>query len=436
MPGLKPHQITLRCYNVGFGDCFLLTFHYAKEGSTAKDKHILIDFGSTSRPAAFKSDSNHMKNVALDIGKVCGGKLDAIVATHRHSDHVSGFAGKTGEIIEALNPDIVIQPWTEDPQAEEEAIVPVNDPGKAKAAFIGSLNNMRAVAGHIHESYKNGTKKLDKQLAFLGLENIKNEDAVKRLDRMGIGKYVYFGSKSGLEEILPGVKVHVLGPPTLEQSETIEGYAKKSDEYWFTAVRPMAMFWAAQAGLAAGKKQGGRQFAKARVSRISDAPEEVRWFAERAEAQEKQQTLSIVRRLDEFMNNTSVILLFEAGGKRLLFPGDAQLENWMYALRTLEKAGKIGMLEQVDLYKVGHHGSLNATPKSLWGKFKKKGGSKKAGRLQSVMSTMPGKHGSDDNQSEVPRKPLVAQIQKDSQLVRTDQMVKKDGLAQVIEVPL
>jgi hypothetical protein len=42
----KPSKLTLRVYNVGFGDCFLLTFHYP-----ARDRHVLIDFGSTARPA-------------------------------------------------------------------------------------------------------------------------------------------------------------------------------------------------------------------------------------------------------------------------------------------------------------------------------------------------------------------------------------------------
>jgi hypothetical protein len=36
----KPDSLTLRCYNVGFGDCFLLTFHYGED-----DRHVLIDFG-------------------------------------------------------------------------------------------------------------------------------------------------------------------------------------------------------------------------------------------------------------------------------------------------------------------------------------------------------------------------------------------------------
>ena len=33
--------------------------------------------------------------------------------------------------------------------------------------------------------------------------------------------YVYFDSKSGLEAVLPGVKVDVLGPPTVAQSKQV-----------------------------------------------------------------------------------------------------------------------------------------------------------------------------------------------------------------------
>jgi hypothetical protein len=42
--------------------------------------------------------------------------------------------------------------------------------------------------------------------------------------------------------------------------------------------------------------------------------------------------LGIVTTLDSYLNNTSLILLFEVNGKKFLFPGDAQLENWSWAL--------------------------------------------------------------------------------------------------------
>ena len=62
-------------------------------------------------------------------------------------------------------------------------------------------------------------------------------------------------------------------------------------------------------------------------------------------------------------------MLFEAGGEKLLFPGDAQIENWQYALSKPEVRA---LLKETTVYKVGHHGSRNATPKTLWKDFSKK----------------------------------------------------------------
>jgi ribonuclease BN (tRNA processing enzyme) len=112
----KPTKVTIRMYNVGFGDCFLLTFHYDEP---LKDQHILIDFGSVGGNA-------NLSNIAKDIKKACGGKLYAIFATHRHKDHIAGFSdagGKEspGAIIASCKPGIVIQPWTENPNAAANA---------------------------------------------------------------------------------------------------------------------------------------------------------------------------------------------------------------------------------------------------------------------------------------------------------------------------
>jgi len=141
-----------------------------------------------------------------------------------------------------------------------------------------------------------------------------------------------------------------------------------------------------------------------------------RWLASRLKEARGQQVLEIVRILDNQMNNTSLILLFETGNKKLLFPGDAQLENWQYAL-SIDK--NIALLQDVDVYKVGHHGSLNATPKSMWAAFRNRGGSTKKGRLKTVLSTMPGKHGSESSKTEVPRKTLLNALKSESELHST-----------------
>ena len=147
----------------------------------------------------------------------------------------------------------------------------------------------------------------------------------------------------------------------------------------------------------------------------------MRWVAERVDDAEAEQMLGIVTQLDKAMNNTSVILLFEAGGKKLLFPGDAQLENWIYALQS----PMADLLDDVDLYKVGHHGSLNATPKSMWNRFAKRGEPEKPDRMTSVMSTMAGKHGGKHGSpTEVPRRPLVEELKAETNLVNTQDLGK------------
>jgi hypothetical protein len=74
-------------------------------------------------------------------------------------------------------------------------------------------------------------------------------------------------------------------------------------------------------------------------------------------------------RLDSDTNNTSLVLAFELfdGGPVLLFPGDAQVGNWMSWADLRWQGGETGEVTAADLltrtvlYKVGHHGSHNAT---------------------------------------------------------------------------
>jgi hypothetical protein len=138
------------------------------------------------------------------------------------------------------------------------------------------------------------------------------------------------------------------------------------------------------------------------------------------------------------MNNTSVILLFEVGAKKLLFPGDAQLENWMYSLKEAKEAPAIRkLLSQVDVYKVGHHGSLNATPKTLWNLFRKKSPDEhRKERLRSIMSTMTGKHGSVDRGTEVPRSKLVQALKTESTFATTQSLTSRTVPCLTITIPV
>jgi hypothetical protein len=247
------------------------------------------------------------------------------------------------------------------------------------------------------------------------MENIANVSAVKNLIAMGAAKgarsvWAHHGSRSGLERLLPGVKVHVLGPPDLTQTESIRKQRQTDpDQFWHLLAGTTANV--------ANPFESGLGRGRARKS-SSTVPVEGRWFRRRLQSLRGNQLLEIVRALDDEMNNTSLILLFEVFGKKLLFPGDAQIENWSYALSEAPDAAKTrALLAGVDVYKVGHHGSLNATPrKLLWEAFTKRGPD---GRLRTLLSTMPGKHGKVANKTEVPRRTLLTALRHESDLAST-----------------
>src|SRR6266702_2053650 len=417
-----PSSVTIRMYNVGFGDCFLLTFQYANE-----ERHMLIDYGSTAAPK--NTTGKYMLEVANDIKGICKGKLDILVATHRHRDHISGFAtdgDATGKIIAALKPDHVIQPWTEDPAAEPTALIATTATGgkpsekEITSHFLGSLNDMHRLAGSVAELASSGQLQAGsstrKQLSFLGEDNLRNLSAVKNLMSMGsTGTAHYVNAGMMLNDLLPGENITVLGPPTLKQSDSIrKERAKDPNEFW-----QFRSFWSSQS-----LAMGARLKSGARSVRLSakQHPEElyapnVRWVIAQSRRIHAEQTLDLVRDLDSVMNNTSIILLFEVGNRKLLFPGDAQIENWSYALNNQKWQG---LLKDVNLYKVGHHGSLNATPRSLWKLFINKGDEGAQDRLETLCSTRSGKHGDARSGTEVPRALLVAELEKQSDFKSTE----------------
>jgi hypothetical protein len=144
------------------------------------------------------------------------------------------------------------------------------------------------------------------------------------------------------------------------------------------------------------------------------------------------------KKIDNFLNNQSLVVLFTFGGKKLLFVGDAQAGNWEHWLyrsdapdRDPTKLGDIveesrELLANIDFYKVGHHGSTNATPIQA---VEALGGDRPISSVVAMCSTEVGVSGNPDPSkgTEVPRSPLMNALGAKCALVRSDAIKVKGG---------
>jgi len=408
--GPVPERVVVRMYQVGFGDCFLLSFHYrqALEDGRA-ERHLLVDFGSTHGPP--KTRVSVVERAAALIAEHTSGSLDVIVVTHRHRDHLSGFGDpQAAAVIADLQPRLVVRPWTDEPELERGATAPTT--GDSPARFARDLAAGQALSERVAALTQGARASSARgELGRLALDQLPNHKAIEFLDeaaRESRGLYLSAGMASGIEELVPGIRVRVLGPPTLEQRpEVARQRANDPDEFWLAHRNALA-------DLSPESLEMGVQ------SLPPATPGPVAWIVGRLARQQVGSLARVVRTVDDALNNTSLILLIDVGDKRLLLPGDAQIENWEWALKQApDSQENRALLADVDLYKVGHHGSRNATPKSL---FRLWGEEPDPDRpMTALMSTRPGVHG-ESVATAVPRETLVSALERRTILKRTDKL--------------
>ena len=365
-----PSRIDFRAYNVGFGDCLLLSFTYTQPIDGRAERHILIDFGTNKAAVGGPS----LRDVAAMIEADTSGKLDVVVLTHRHRDHLSGFDPAIGGLtIAKLKPDAVVRPWTEMPDTAPPAPAPpapgahghtLADPsGAATTPNQRRLLDILDSGGRFAREltmvpFAGRLSVAESALAGMAAMQIGNDRAIGQLNELasvGSAHYLRFGDPLALD-MLPGVSLSVLGPPDPDVWPAILKQAAQSTEYWLGAgsADPAALAAAAagtpiQAGPDAARLLG---------------PGPGRWLIDRLDDHLVRSAERLVHQLDGVLNNTSLVLLIEAAGHRILLPGDAEIENWSYALTAAPGHAAIAeSLKGVELWKVGHHGSRNATPR-------------------------------------------------------------------------
>ncbi|MGV9713750.1 hypothetical protein ACWDTI_24170 [Gordonia sp. NPDC003424] len=400
-----PSRVRLRAYKVGLGDCLLLTVVYAAPLDDGRSqRHILIDCGTVT-----KADKGPgLGDVAEKVAEHCAGKLDVVVATHRHKDHIGGFANaRVQKALDALTPSVVIRPWTDAPEAKRGSTgLGLDD---AHLQFLRGLDTLPQQAAALARLAfdSDAVARRAAELADIGLANTEAVALLEEWGSAGRAEYVKAGDTVDLANVLPGVGVQVLGPPTLDQVPSLTRYAKESEEYWLalaadgnltTHIEPPGDPALARDAAAALASPGGVGAAE--------------WLVRQLDSRRVTQGLEIVEAMDDVLNNTSVILLITVGDRRLLLPGDAQIENWSFTLdqslkepdRTAAGTQLATELSKVDLYKVGHHGSRNATPRRLLRHWTASDGARR--RVVSVLTTKSGVFDKSD-EGAVPKPQLI-----------------------------
>ena len=458
----EPGELIVRMYRQGLGDCFLLAFG---TDNPQKPRYVLIDCGVHSRQT---DGPKRLLQVMNDLAAATANRLDVVVATHEHADHLSGFVQKGSPF---LSDDLKIGElwvaWTErrgDRQADElrkkrgsaqKVIDKAVEQARQRAeqglaeALLHLTDFERPAEGSVdREAVKKAIRALaadspEQQALFASVTKEFLGDGEAELGAAGSAKKEPSSNELALGLLavkarqttfcepgmtpplaIPGVphaRVYVLGPPRNEKllkkdlptkvrgSQSEDGHHEYQEVYLSGAADTRA--FQLSPALGKGEELGEanrlhndlrypfaegfyKDLAKVPRQRGSDEEHEQldavqRFYAERYFGRRPDGAASdtswrridgdwlnaaekLALSLDSDTNNTSLVLAFEWGtvgsGQVLLFPGDAQVGNWLsWRDQTYRAAAKSftadDLLSRTVLYKVGHHASHNATVK-------------------------------------------------------------------------
>ena len=198
-----PSKVRIRTYRHGLGDCHLLRF-FKPDGSPF---HMLIDCGVVNRTP---DPGPLMTRVAQDIASETGGVLDVVIATHQHTDHLSGFKQAATQFNGAIKMKRLWLAWTEDPS---------NPLGKKiQSQLVRKLAALRAATAKLRALSKEDANFIESVLDFAGpaVNDASSTQAIlDALQKRAETQISYYNPGDGfpLPEV-PNVRVYVLGPPT------------------------------------------------------------------------------------------------------------------------------------------------------------------------------------------------------------------------------
>jgi len=350
-------NLRIRMYDVGFGDCFLLSY----DGPSRKHR-LLLDCGMHLAGPGPRPITAVVDQIIEDARDPDGQpRLDVVVASHRHFDHIAGFASRRwGEV----KVGEVWLPWTQnlaDPLARR-----IHDRQAKAAAALGAFLALRP----------------DPAAAVLLANSLSNDEAETTLLSGFQGPALRRFLPTGTEPetfttaVLPGASINVLGP--------------SRDEKVIRDMDPPPV--QSYLRLLGSTDVGDEALSPFPGTGVADPSVEADPRIERLHKALRRQGFELAVALEDAVNGTSLVLAIQLGQAMLLLTGDAQWGTWQAAMGVPQWRD---IISRTTFLKVGHHGSHNASPKDLVDGLL-------PGGIPAMVSVTP-----VSRWPEIPRKPLL-----------------------------